>query len=235
MQTLGKLQGESPFFRPGPPAEIGQASSTVVAFLKGNLQGASGRILDLGGGRGAYAAVLRESGLDVVLAEKDPECVAAAARNGIPAIDMAKTAWSDLAGGFDTVMMVEVLEHVEEWREFLEQALACCRKRLLITVPCNDDFEALFRYNLTYNHIAVSDHVNHFTSAGLEEFFRSKGWSFRITLGDQLWPFALLPMLSAWLGKSFAGKLALLPLRVANKAGLLPRLFPTRMFIRIDK
>jgi hypothetical protein len=232
---MGKLRGESQFFRPGPPAEIGQASPTVMDFLRRNLEGITGEILDLGGGRGAYSAELGKSGFRMVLAEKDPACIEAAGRNGIPAIDMGRVEWSELEGRFDVVMMIEVLEHIEDWQGFLANAFSCCRKRLLLTVPCNDDFESLFRYNLTYNHIAVSDHLNHFTSAGLDAFMRERGWTFRIAKGDELWPYAMLPMLSAWLGKSLIGKLALLPLRLANKAGLLPRLFPTRMFVRIDK
>jgi len=231
----GMLRGRGAFFQPGPPAEIGSGAPSVLAFLKRNLRGIAGSILDLGGGRGAYADEMRRWGYEVTLGEVDPDCLAEAGRHGIPAMDMREVEWPVLADRFDAVALIEVLEHVEDWQRFLEHAYSSARKLVLVTVPCNDDFEHLFRFTLTYNHIAVSDHLNHFTSPELAAYFREKGWAFQIGSGDPLWPNSLLPFLSNTVGKTMAGKLVLLPLRIANKLGCLPALFPTRLFIRIEK
>jgi hypothetical protein len=231
----GMLRGKAGFFQPGPPAEIGAGAQSVLAFLKRNLRGMGGSILDLGGGRGAYADEMRRWGYDVTLGEVDPGCLAEAARQGIPTLDMRGVEWPALSDRFDSVVLIEVLEHVEDWQGFLEHAYSSARKFVLVTVPCNDDFADLFRFALTYNHIAVSDHLHHFTSPELAGYFREKGWAFKIESGDPLWPNSLLPFLSNTVGKTMAGKLALLPLRIANRLRCLPSSFPTRVFIRIEK
>jgi hypothetical protein len=155
----------------------------VTSFILGN---ATGKVLDLGGGRGAYSVELKRGGFDVTLGEIDQECLVAAKAEGLEVIDTSRTSLDELQGGFDTVMMLEVLEHIENYEEFLGKALGCARKRFLLTVPCNDDFEELFESGLSYNHIAVSDHLNQFTSRDLSELLDRTGYSYVLERGDFL-------------------------------------------------
>ena len=148
---MSQLRSSSPFFNPGPPAQVGQADAEIMAFLKDRVEG---DILDMGGGRGAYAHALRENGYRITVAEKDPACLDEVQKLEIPVVNMNTKSWEDLKGAFDTVILIEVLEHVENPLEFLGNVLSCARKKVLLTVPCNDDFEELFRLGLTYNHIA---------------------------------------------------------------------------------
>ncbi len=48
---MGKLQGQSSFFVPGPPAKPGEAHKPIVEFLLKEIRGET--VLDLGGGEGA--------------------------------------------------------------------------------------------------------------------------------------------------------------------------------------
>lgn len=225
---MGQLKSSSPFFKPGPPARIGETSPEIISFLAGKVEG---EILDLGGGMGAYAQALRALGHKVTVGELDPVCLEELRRLGIPSLDMNKVAWEDLRSRFDTVMLIEVLEHVVDAGEFLKLAASCARRKLLLTVPCNDDFESLFRFSLTYNHIAVSDHLHQFTSGEIDSLMKQTGWDYRLKTGGYLFPSAALYMLVTSLKKHRLALLSLWPLRILEKLGTLPRLYPSRIFV----
>lgn len=224
---MGRLQSSSPLFHPGPPAEVGNTDFEVLKFLETRVEG---EILDMGGGRGAYAHALRDLGHPVTLAEKDPLCIEEVQKSGLAVVDMNAVSWSDLQGRFDTVMLIEVLEHVENPREFLINALACAGKKLLLTVPCNDEFQKLFSVGLTYNHIAVTDHLHQFTSVEMEGLFKDLGCPYRLHTGSHLFPHPILHLLSEEM-RGFKGKLALSSLKIFRKLGWLPSLFPSRIFV----
>lgn len=227
----GKLQSSSPFFLPGPPAKIGQADPEVLDFLNRNV---IGTVLDLGGGLGAYSYALRKLGHDVTLAELDPLCLESARSIGIPVIDMNQTNLSDLFLHFDTVMLVEVLEHVHDHKLFLEKAARCARKKILLTVPCMDNFNDLFKAGLTYNHVAVSDHIHHFTSADIYDLFKFLFVKFRVHTGSPLFPGVLLLLMTESVKSNFLARLCLIPFRIAIRCGLVPRKLPTRIFVEAE-
>lgn len=230
--AMAQLVGSSPFFVPGPPAEIGHPSTSVAQFL---LKNARGRVLDVGGGNGAYSLELKKHGFSVTLAEVNPDALATASAAGLDVIDMNRTHWSELKGQFDTVILVEVLEHIPDYSEFLSQAFSCASSRLLITVPCNDDFHSLFAVNLTYNHIAVSDHVNHFSSADLRKLFDDLPCSYTLERGDPLFPWAFLALMREQFRRKPLLYSLVFPLRVLNKLHLIPRSHPTRCFVVADR
>jgi 2-polyprenyl-3-methyl-5-hydroxy-6-metoxy-1,4-benzoquinol methylase len=227
---MGQLVSNSPFFVVGPPARIGEANGEIVEFI---CSGALGEILDLGGGRGAYAHALTAHGFKVTVAEKNTASLEEARRNGIPVLDVNEVALAELAGKFDTVILIEVLEHIPDPRSFLADAIRIARKRVLLTVPCNDDFRELFSRGITYNHIAVSDHLNQFTSNEIAELVLSLGHTARIHTGAYLFPDAILPLLRDVCKGSLAGRLGIYFLRAANRIGLLPKRYPSRIFVEI--
>ena len=225
---MGTLKSSSPFFHDGPPAEVGNANPEVLKFLESRVEG---EILDLGGGMGAYAHALRQKGYRVTLAEKDPRCLQEGQKLGIPVLDMNTVTLEELRERFDTVLLVEVLEHVSDYRGFLKAAAACGRKKILLTVPCNDDFERLFEAGLTYNHVAVTDHLHQFTSKDISALFEEVGYSPKIHTGCHLFPHPILALLFQFMWGSLKGKLALSPLKFFLDRGWLPNLFPSRIFV----
>jgi hypothetical protein len=229
---MGFLVGSSPFFRPGPPARIGEGSKSVLDFLYQNVEG---KVLDLGGGQGAYALELLKKGMDVTLGEIDLQCITSASALGLKTIDTNKVSLHEIEGKFDTVVLLEVLEHVTEYQEFLNNALACAKVKLILTVPCNDDFEEIFRANLTYNHIAVSDHVNQFTSGDLNLLLEKTGFNYSLTKGDFLLGGSIIPLVYNKLKRHPLGIFLAIPLKIFCRMGWVPDLFPSRFFVVISK
>jgi len=228
---MGKLQGHSSFFVPGPPALPGEAHPPIVEFLLKETCGET--VLDLGGGRGAYSLELKRAGFDTTVADINEKSLAVAEQNGlkIMLLEPGEPLQKNIA---DTVTMVEVLEHVPNPAEFLKSAIGAARKRVLFTLPCTDDFKTLFETGLTYAHIAVSDHLWHFSHDELKSLLDSLGVEYRLTMGDYLCPGSAIKLLRGCF-KGPVGFLAMLPFRVLNKLGLIPKHCPSRFYGIIEK
>lgn len=227
---MKKLIGSSKFFKPGPPAPLGSPCIEVLEFIKSRVQGS---ILDLGGGAGAYALALKNLGHSVTLAEVDSECISTAKKAGLSILDMNITCLSNLKKKYDTVILIEVLEHIEDYKLFLKEAIGCAKKKVLFTVPCTDDFVKLFKYGLTYNHIAVSDHIHHFTSDEIAEMLDFGGYKYTIQKKGHLFPAIILSLLLNTLGSSIISKFSLLPFRLVNKFRWVPKAYPSRIEVEI--
>ena len=227
---MGKLQGQSSFFKPGPPANPGDAYKPIVDFLLREIRGKS--VLDVGGGEGAYSLELSRAGYDTVVADINPESLKAAAANGLKTRFLQQ---DELLGDgvADTVLLIEVLEHVQDPKAFLQAAVTAARKRVVFTLPCTDDFESLFRLGISFAHIAVSDHLWHFSLQEMKQFLDSIGKPYSLQTGDFLFPH--VPM--ALMREHFRGPLgflATLPVRIANRLGLISKRIPSRFYGFID-
>lgn len=229
---MGKLQGQSAFFVPGPPARPGEAHKPIVDFLLREIRGKS--VLDIGGGQGAYSMELVKAGYDAVVADINMESLKEAEKNGLKVrcLQAGETVGENVA---DTVILVEVLEHVPDPKAFLLSAIVAARKRVVFTLPCTDDFELLFGLGLSYAHVAVSDHLWHFSKGEMESMLDSIGKPYRLELGDHLFPAMAMNLLARYLGGPL-GYAVRFPLRVANRLGLVPRAIPSRFYgvIEID-
>ena len=228
---MSKLQGQSSFFVPGPPAMPGEAHLPIVKFLLKEIVGET--VLDLGGGRGAYSLEMKKAGFDTTVADINAESLAVAAQNGLKTkkLEIDEPLPENLA---DTVMMVEVLEHVPNPKEFLKSAIGAARKRVLFTLPCSNDFKTLFEAGLTYAHIAVSDHLWHFSYEEFKSLLDSLGVEYRLTMGDYLCPGSAIQLLRGCF-KGPIGFLMMLPFRALNKLGLIPKRYPSRFYGVIEK
>ena len=227
---MGKLQGESSFFRPGPPAKPGEAYKPIVDFLLREIKGRS--VMDLGGGEGAYSLELSRAGFDVVVADINPESLKVAAENGLntrvlqPGEPLGE-------GVADTVMLIEVLEHVPDPKVFLQSAMVASRKRVVFTLPCTEDFDSLFKLGLSYAHVAVSDHMWHFSLQEMKQMLDSLGKPYTLRVGDFLFPHVSMALMREHFRGSL-GFMATLPVRIANRLGLVPKRIPSRFYGYID-
>jgi len=202
-----------------------------VEFLLREVRGET--VLDLGGGEGAYSLEMKKAGFDTVVADINEQSLALAEKNGlkIKVLNPAEPLGENLA---DTVTMIEVLEHVPNPAEFLKSAIGAARKRVLFSLPCTDDFKPLFETGLTYAHIAVSDHLWHFSYAELKALLDELGVKYSLTMGDYLFPGAGIKLLRDCFRGPF-GFLLMLPFRVLNKLGLIPKRYPSRFYGIIEK
>ena len=227
---MGKLQGQSSFFKPGPPAKQGEAHKPIVDFLLREIRGKA--VLDVGGGEGAYSLELSRAGYDVVVADISPESLKAAVASGLKTRFLQQDEFLG-DGVADTVLLIEVLEHVQDPKAFLQAAVAAARKRVIFTLPCTEDFEPLFRLGVSFAHIAVSDHLWHFSLQEMKQLLDSIGKPYSLQTGDFLFPHVPMALMRAHF-RGPLGFLATLPVRIANRLGLISKRIPSRFYGFID-
>lgn len=223
---MGVLHGQSSFFKPGPPAKPGEAHFPLVRFLMKEIRGKN--VLDLGGGEGAYSLELKKAGYDVVVADINADSLKVASNRGLETLnlDENKVLGENVA---DTVILIEVLEHVPDPRAFLQTAMSAARKRVLFSLPCTDDFKSLFNEGLTFAHIAVSDHLWHFSYQEMRTLLDSLNVPYQLQTGDFLFPRAPMNLLRQRYSGPL-GYLGMLPLRLLNKLKLIPESIPSRFY-----
>jgi len=224
---MGVLCGQSSMFVPGPPARPGEASSEIIQFLLQSVQGPE--ILDLGGGNGAYSLELMKHGLKPLVADIDAKALEVAAKNGLNT--RLLTPGEELGDiQVDTVILVEVLEHVPDPALFLATALRAAKSRVVFTLPCSHDFNELFSYGLSYAHIAVSDHRTHFTDEDLTALLDATGHRYEFCKAEPLFPNTALRMLRNAFRWRWMARLALFPAKVAHALGLIREQYPMRYY-----
>ena len=177
----------------GLPADV--PSESVLGFL---LARCGESVVDLGCGFGAYAVRIGASGRRVVGVELDPHAVDRARAVGVDAQvgDVTSLPFDD--AGFDTAVLVDVLEHVPDPVRVLREALRVARSNVLVTVPNVGEYERLARYGITYWHLVTTDHLNFFTSADLRAVASEAGGAARIDRAEPLEACALAPERGLW-------------------------------------
>src|SRR5262249_40257035 len=101
------IPGRDDIYGSGPPVK--EPAAEILEVLE---QHAGTSILDVGCGNGAYVAALRRAGFDCRGVEHDAECVAECVRRGLPVQEMDAHHLDFESKAFDTVTMIEVLEHL---------------------------------------------------------------------------------------------------------------------------
>lgn len=229
---MGKLQGNSRFFVPGPPAKPGDAYIPIVKFLLKELRGNT--VIDLGGGEGAYALEIQKAGYDVVVADVNAESLSVAEKNGLKTrlLSLEENLGENQA---DAIVLIEVLEHVLDPVTFLKSAIGAAKKRVIFTLPCTNDFVSLFNKGLTYNHIAVSDHLWHFSYDELKCILDSLDVKYRLSMGDYLFPTAATEILRECFRSTRAFITLMHLYGLFNKMGLISNRYPSRFYGVIEK
>jgi len=148
------------------PKEAGYASSRLVDFA---IQHAGKRILDVGCATGEYCRILNKQGFECVGVDMNPEYVANARASGVEAYCMDAESLKFADNSFDTVILFEVLEHLNNPDCVLKEVKRVARKNILVTVPNCSDFYKLRDKGLTYEHMLEMDHELFFTREDLEE------------------------------------------------------------------
>jgi SAM-dependent methyltransferase len=124
--------------------ETRAASPSVVGPLREALAGAPGRRLaDIGGGTGNYAQALRDDGWDPVVVDREPAMLARAAAKGLETVEADAQRLPLPDAGFDAVMLVSMLHHVEDPAAALAEAQRVLRPggHLALMVFTREDTE----------------------------------------------------------------------------------------------
>jgi len=153
------------------------ASQRLITFAVNN---AGNKILDVGCATGEYCQRLNELGFKCVGVDINSDYVAKAKENGMKAYVMDGKSLDFPDNSFDSVLLFEVLEHVDNPDGVLKEAKRVARKNILITVPDCTKFSTLRKHGLTYEHMLERDHINFFTKQDLEELLSKYFKKFRI-------------------------------------------------------
>ena len=123
----------------GMPAAPGQHYRAFIRFARRHIGGSA---LDLGCGFGAYGGELARLGVNCVGCDVNPEYLRTAAAGGLMVVQVGSTLpFADRS--FDSVLMFEVVEHVEDLDRILSEAFRVARKNVLITVPNSEKIEQM--------------------------------------------------------------------------------------------
>ena len=143
-------------------------------------QHAGKRILDFGCATGGYCLELKRLGFECVGVDINEEYIKIAQQKGVEAhLIKDRLPFSD--NSFDTVIMFELLEHVEDPDGILKEAKRVAKKNILITVPNCEGFEVLRNYGLTYEHFLELDHISFFTKDSLRDLLSNHFDNFEIS------------------------------------------------------
>jgi len=209
------LRTRNDVYQPGLPAKPGEHYRAFVRFAS---EHAGKTVLDLGCGYGAYSLALAAEGRQCVGSDVNFKYLASASLAGLPVVAVDSVLpFPDRS--FDTVMMLEVIEHVPQLESILREAFRVARQNVLVTVPNSESLDRLQENDVTYGHMLSSDHVHFFDPPSLKEVLGKFGGEVVIRRGDPIYPF--------W----FASRsLAYYALRVLYRLGLLKPSYFTRLY-----
>ncbi len=153
-------------YSPGPPITV--PSFEMLDFI---YKHAGKKILDIGCGHGVYGKELIKKDYEYIGIEANGEYVKEASRHVDARLMRAeKLDFPDKS--IDTVIMFEVLEHLEDPYAALEEIVRVTRKNVLISVPNIGPMVDCVEYNVVMHHFLESTHVNFFTSGMLKRFLK---------------------------------------------------------------
>jgi len=155
-------------------AQVGWQASPSQKKFEYLRRYATGRTaLDIGCGRGWYASALADAGFRVSAIDQynqvaDPRitCHEQAISAPLPFADRA----------FDTVLMFDILEHLDDEAGIMAEVGRVCARRLILSVP-HADAGPLPRYGLTYLHYIDETHVREYTIERLRDVMQANGFT----------------------------------------------------------
>jgi SAM-dependent methyltransferase len=139
-----------------------QVDEALVDFV---LEHGGASVLDLGCGLGGYSRALDARGRAVRALDVVPEYVERARSLGVEAdvYDGVRIPLDDRS--VDTVILLEVLEHLDDPRALLQEARRVASRNVLVTTPnCTQDFGDV---PVEFSHMLDVDHRQFFTEDSL--------------------------------------------------------------------
>ena len=153
------------------------ASENLINFAA---EHAGDSILDAGCATGEYMQRLSTMGFHCMGVDINSEYVDRAKQKGLDArvMDAKHLGFPDKS--FDTILLFEVLEHVEGPEDVIKEAKRVARKNVLITVPNCSQFHRLRKAGITYDHMLEKDHINFFAKSELENLLKQQFPSYHV-------------------------------------------------------
>ena len=152
----------------GPP--VLEPGTEMLRLILDYLSAGSS-VLDVGCGAGAYASGLVAAGHQWTGLELNPHCLQLLQERRLPFRRITPSAQAFPCGNeeFDEVICIEVLEHIEDPKSFLQEVSRVVRKRTLFSVPNIEVIPYFKDWEAVPWHLLEGDHKNFFTRASLRE------------------------------------------------------------------
>jgi SAM-dependent methyltransferase len=150
------------WYRDAEPMD--QVDEALVDFVS---EHAGRTVVDVGCGVGGYSLALARRGFDMTAFDVVPDYVERARSIGVEAelYDGERLPLED--GCVDTVILLEVVEHLDDPAALLREARRVARRNVLVTTPnCTQDFGEV---PVEFSHMLDVDHKQFFTEASLRQ------------------------------------------------------------------
>lgn len=128
-------------------------------------------VLDIGCAKAWYASYLHKKGFDVT-------CVDLEDIREDKSLKFIQASLIDLPfpnKSFDTVLCINVLEHIKDEPKALSELSRVCKQRLIVSVPNADD-SLLQEYNLTFKHQVDKSHYRSYQVSEIKEKLGKAGF-----------------------------------------------------------
>lgn len=133
------------------------AEPTQAARVEKILDRCVGSVLDVGGGDGYIAKRLMDRGHDVLMVDISNERVRRAVAAGVKAEQCEEDFVNVPNQSYDTVLLGEILEHMEMPGWMLDEAFRIARERVIVTVPLGGWCDPTHQWRISVDHIANPD------------------------------------------------------------------------------
>lgn len=147
----------------GPPSPI--VSQETLGLIKKHTKK---NVLDIGCGIGAYINELTKLGYKCSGIEINPEYVNKCKDQNLDVTLMSSEKLQFNDNSFDTVTMIEVLEHIQNPEKALSEAFRVAKNNVIISVPNIDIIPIMSQYLVVPWHLLEATHINFFTPKILE-------------------------------------------------------------------
>jgi SAM-dependent methyltransferase len=157
-EHLGLVLHRRDIYGSGPPADL--VSEEILQFVTNN---AGSTVLDVGCGLGPYVERLNQVGKHSVGIDVNEEVVNQARKLGRDVRVMSAYDLQFPDSSFESVMMIETLEHLPDYEQALAEAARVASNSILITVPDISVLPLMSKKQVVPWHLLESTHVNFFT------------------------------------------------------------------------
>lgn len=153
-------------YESGPPNSL--VSPEMMALIKKH---GGKKILDIGCGNGIYSRELGKMGFSCTGIEISDENLQTAEKY-INALSNAAEKLDFADNSFDTVILLEVLEHLNDPFSALGEISRVTRKNLILSVPNLGPLPECVENNVIMHHFFETTHMNFFTKSMLERLLK---------------------------------------------------------------
>jgi SAM-dependent methyltransferase len=156
----GRVLHREDVYGSGPPVDL--VADDILEFV---IQNVGSTVLDVGCGLGPYVARLNAAGKRAIGIDINPEAVAKARGLGRDVREMSAYDLRFRDSSFESVIMIETLEHLPEYERALAEAARVATNTLVVTVPDVAVLPLMSTKQVVPWHILEATHVNFFTPA----------------------------------------------------------------------